>query len=62
MEVEKEDVDEGIVIQEIQSGYMMHDRLLRPAMVGVSKKPSSEENEGNEHTEEDQNTNKTDKN
>ena len=62
MEVEKEDVDEGIVIQEIQSGYMMHDRLLRPAMVGVSKKPSSEENEGNEHTEEDQNTNKTEKN
>ena len=62
MEVEKEDVDEGIVIQEIQSGYMMHDRLLRPAMVGVSKKPSSEENEGNKHTEEDQNTNKTDKN
>ena len=62
MEVEKEDVDEGIVIQEIQSGYMMHDRLLRPAMVGVSKKPSNEENEGNEHSVEDQNTNKTEKN
>jgi len=29
----------GIVVQEIQTGYMMHDRLLRPAMVGVSKKP-----------------------
>ena len=39
MEIENNDLDEGIVVQEIQSGYMMHDRLLRPAMVGVSKKP-----------------------
>ena len=39
MEVEKDDMDEGIIVQEIQTGYMMHDRLLRPAMVGVSKKP-----------------------
>ncbi len=39
MEVERDDLDEGIVVQEIQTGYMMHDRLLRPAIVGVSKKP-----------------------
>ena len=39
MEVERDDLDEGIVVQEIQTGFMMHDRLLRPAMVGVSKKP-----------------------
>ncbi len=39
MEIERDDLDEGIVVQEIQTGYMMHDRLLRPAMVGVSKKP-----------------------
>ena len=39
MEVERDDLDEGIVVQEIQTGYTMHDRLLRPAMVGVSKKP-----------------------
>jgi len=39
MEIENSDLDEGIVVQEIQTGYMMHDRLLRPAMVGVSKKP-----------------------
>ena len=39
MEVERDDIDEGIVVQEIQTGYMMLDRLLRPAMVGVSKKP-----------------------
>ena len=39
MEIENDDLDEGVVVQEIQIGYMMHDRLLRPAMVGVSKKP-----------------------
>ena len=39
MEIENSDLDEGVVVQEIQTGYMMHDRLLRPAMVGVSKKP-----------------------
>ena len=39
MEVERDDIEEGIVVQEIQTGYMLHDRLLRPAMVGVSKKP-----------------------
>ena len=38
MEIEDDNLDEGVVIQEIQTGYMMHDRLLRPAMVGVSKK------------------------
>ena len=42
MEVERDDLDEGIVVQEIQTGYMMHDRLLRPAMVGVSKKPQQD--------------------
>jgi molecular chaperone GrpE len=39
MELERDDIDEGIIVQEIQTGFMMHDRLLRPAMVGVSKKP-----------------------
>ena len=43
MEIESEDVEEGIVIQEIQSGYNMHDRLLRPSMVGVAKKPNKDE-------------------
>ena len=38
MEIENDNLDEGVVVQEIQIGYMMHDRLLRPAMVGVSKK------------------------
>ena len=38
-EIETDDKEEGVVVQEIQSGYTMHDRLLRPAMVGVSRKP-----------------------
>ena len=53
MEVERDDIDEGIVVQEIQSGYIMHDRLLRAAMVGVSKKPTDYEdaNENNKNNE-----------
>lgn len=43
IEIESEEAEEGIVIQEIQSGYNMHDRLLRPSMVGVAKKPNKDE-------------------
>jgi len=43
MEIESEEAEQGLVIQEIQSGYTMHDRLLRPSMVGVAKKPSKDE-------------------
>ena len=39
MEIENNNLDEGVVVQEIQTGYTMHDRLLRPSMVAVSKKP-----------------------
>jgi molecular chaperone GrpE len=42
LEIESDDFDEGTVIQEVQSGYTMHERLLRPSMVGVSKKPSTD--------------------
>jgi len=38
LEVETDKEEQGIVVQELQSGYIMHERLLRPAMVGVSKK------------------------
>jgi len=37
LEIETDKKENGIVVQEIQSGYTMHDRLLRPASVGVSK-------------------------
>jgi molecular chaperone GrpE len=44
-EVEDLDQPAGLVIQEMQKGYVLHDRLLRPAMVGVSKGgPKLEEN------------------
>ena len=38
LEVENTKVDPGTIVQEIQSGYMFGDRLLRPSMVAVSKK------------------------
>ena len=39
-EVESEQED-GIVINEIQKGYMLNDRLLRPALVSISKKKTA---------------------
>ncbi len=38
MEIEDEKKESGIILQEIQKGFMMKDRLLRPSLVGVSKK------------------------
>ncbi len=40
MQAESEDYPENTVIQELQKGYMLHDRVIRPAMVVVSKGPS----------------------
>ena len=47
-EVDDPDQPAGVVVQQIQKGYMIHDRLLRPAMVGVSKggPPLENEDEG----------------
>ena len=39
MEVPTDEAEPGMVVQEMQSGYMIRDRLLRPAMVGVARKP-----------------------
>ncbi len=39
IEVPHADVEPGTVVQEMQSGYMIKDRLLRPALVAVAKKP-----------------------
>lgn len=39
MEIENDDLEPGTIVQELIPGYTLHDRLLRPAMVGVSKKP-----------------------
>ena len=42
-EVSNNDVEAGTVVQVAQPGYLLHERLIRPAMVGVSKKDSSTE-------------------
>ena len=52
MEIDDDQKEPGTIIQEIQKGFMMKDRLLRPSLVGVSKKTEnkaekSEENEEN---------------
>ena len=39
MEMPSADAEPGSVVQEIQTGYMIRDRLLRPALVAVAKKP-----------------------
>ena len=38
LEIEDDNKNPGTVVQEIQKGYMMKDRLLRPSLVGVTKK------------------------
>ena len=43
MEVEDENKESGTIVQEIQKGYVMKDRLLRPSLVAVSKKPEKNE-------------------
>ena len=45
LEVETDEFNEGYVVQEIQSGFTLHDRLLRPSMVGVSTKPDNKKKE-----------------
>ena len=50
MEVEDNNKEPGTVVQEIQKGFMMKDRLLRPSLVAVSKKT----NEKDEKSEENQ--------
>lgn len=42
MEIESADAEPGTIIQELQAGYVMKERLLRPALVGVAKAGSSE--------------------
>ncbi|MGD9850019.1 MAG: nucleotide exchange factor GrpE [Nitrospirales bacterium] len=41
-QVESDTLDSNMVVEEFQKGYFLHDRILRPAMVTVSKEPSSD--------------------
>lgn len=51
---ERDDVEDNIVINQFQKGYLLHDRLIRPSMVTVSKaKPKTENN--NEDSKEPEN-------
>ena len=54
MEVEDDTKDQGTIVQEIQKGFMMKDRLLRPSLVAVSKKKVEEKqnNQKNQENEE----------
>ena len=39
MEIPTDQAEAGTIVEEMQAGYMLKDRLLRPALVGVAKKP-----------------------
>jgi|TARA_B100001059_G_C17699673_1_gene509376 molecular chaperone GrpE len=51
IEIENDQKEPGIIVQEIQKGFMMKDRLLRPSLVGVSKKTEMKEEKSEENKE-----------
>jgi len=53
MEIENDDLEPGTIVQELIPGYTLHDRLLRPAMVGVSKKPKKNDDIADKSTKEE---------
>ena len=54
MEIEDESKEPGTIVQEIQKGFMMKDRLLRPSLVGVSKRKVEEFQKDEEKDEKSQ--------
>ena len=59
MEIEDEKKESGTIVREIQKGFMLKDRLLRPSLVAVSKKPL---NKSEEQKKDQQNQQKNEKN
>ena len=55
MEIEDDSKPQGTIVQEIQKGYLMKERLLRPSLVGVSKKSKIEEKINNQENNEQNN-------
>jgi len=51
MEIEDDQKEPGTIVQEIQKGFMIKDRLLRPSLVGVSKKITSKDTKSEENKE-----------
>ena len=49
MEIEDDDKEPGTIIQEIQKGFIIKDRLLRPSLVGVSKKTEKKDEKTEEN-------------
>ena len=62
IEIEDENKEPGIIVQEIQKGFIMKDRLLRPALVAVSKKPTTKDVKSEEVIKDEKNQSKTDEN
>ena len=54
MEIEDDTKEPGTIIQEIQKGYMMKDRLLRPSLVGVSKKKFEKNDDNSKKNQENE--------
>ena len=55
MEIEDDQKEAGTIIQEIQKGFTIKDRLLRPSLVGVSKKTEIKEKKTRENEENSEN-------
>jgi molecular chaperone GrpE len=51
IEIEDDQKEPGTIIQEIQKGFMIKDRLLRPSLVGVSKKAEKKDQKDEENKE-----------
>ena len=51
MEITDDQKDQGTIVQEIQKGFMIKDRLLRPSLVGVSKKTEKKDEKAEENNE-----------
>ena len=51
MEIEDDQKEPGTIIQEVQKGFMIKDRLLRPSLVGVSKKSEEKDKKPEENKE-----------
>ena len=51
MEIENDQKEPGTIIQEVQKGFMIKDRLLRPSLVGVSKKTEKKDDKSEENQE-----------
>ena len=62
MEVEDDNKEPGTVVQEIQKGFMMKDRLLRPSLVSVSKKSNEKDENLKQNQKSEENQSKSNEN